>query len=210
MYKQCKVIAICNNTSPILGQLCTNRIEMFLWTQSHIDHNVIDTLPEYKKINTFHLYVLSDEKIEKGDLVFDMDNPQLSTKVIINDDGSCNNSTGYLKIIASTNLSFNLSELPQEFITNYIELYNKDNKIEDVLVEYEYIPGGRTDIINIWEKGYGLQLKLNSDNTINIKELKNSYTREEVISLLKTFRNELLTTEKTGIEYTDKFITEIL
>lgn len=87
---------------------------------------------------------------------------------------------------------------PQQFIEDYIKEYNKGNVITDVEVEYEKI------INPIWESyfeftdscmknGYNEQwylkekLKVNPDNTINIKPTKDSWSREEVKQLLNKF-----------------------
>lgn len=75
-----------------------------------------------------------------------------------------------------------LPQPSQQFITKYIEEYNKGNIITDVLVEYDsYTPG-------IDDSGYGFAIgkeietiKVNSkDNTITIKKLKGSWNRSEI------------------------------
>lgn len=75
--------------------------------------------------------------------------------------------------------------LPQptkEFIQKFVEEYNRDNIITDVMVEYvgkihNQFSGANAQWIEYI-------IKISSDNTINIKPVKNTYSREEVIELL--------------------------
>jgi len=129
-----------------------------------------------------HLYFLSDDEIKEDDwYLFNDSIHQLRRGDIA--------STNCKKIIATTDTSLSsithstypsgnttgvrtLVELPQpsiSFIEKYIKEYNNNIPITDVLVEYwahtEEYP----------------QLKVNSkDNTITIKKVKDSWSREEV------------------------------
>jgi hypothetical protein len=60
--------------------------------------------------------------------------------------------------------------IPESFINYYVNEYNKDNKINKVLVEVYYKEGGRIEAPPYYKKGYGIQLKLNNSNFINIKK----------------------------------------
>lgn len=136
-----------------------------------------------------------------------------------------NSIAGCYKIIATTDESLTIGEedswknrkdilypnklpqIPTDFIKLYVEEYNKGNVIDKVLVEYQkYFKPGEV----IYE------LKLNSDNTINISlpeetildelrknddvkhylreqcELANGkmYSREEVVEILHTYQEE--------------------
>jgi len=82
---------------------------------------------------------------------------------------------------------YEFPKLPQHFIEYYVKEYNNGNVVKEVMVEYsgcdcegKYVPDHRI------QDGCGLRLKLNSDNTINIKLIKESWTREEVIVLVKS------------------------
>lgn len=119
---------------------------------------------------------------------------------------------GAKKIIATTDKSLKLYEaetitrapgfslktddicLPQpspEFLKVFVREYNKGNQIEQVMVEYEAVPNeydnpltnpeGKEDFPNSkWE------LKTNPiDNTICIKPIKDSWTRDEVSLLIR-------------------------
>ena len=77
---------------------------------------------------------------------------------------------------------FEIPKPPQSFIKNYIEEYNKGNVITNVLIEYE---------ITKSEVFYSNDVPCNSikinpkDNTITIKKVKDSWTREEVENLCR-------------------------
>jgi hypothetical protein len=78
-----------------------------------------------------------------------------------------------------------LPSIPQSFIEYYVKEYNKGNVVKEVGVEYsgcdcegKYVPDHRI------QDGCGLKLKLNLDNTINIKPIKDSWTREEILKIV--------------------------
>ena len=155
-----------------------------------------------------HLYIISDDNIEVGDYVYNIkfnDIYQIThskESIVFNTE-----KYNYIKkVIATTNKHlvqpkkvisrdeigniYNAIYLPQpsdSFITKYIDSYNQNNVITDVLVEYETVSNGinsdNTDL------SYIHKLKINDKfNTITIKEIKNSYSREEVEGLLDTYR----------------------
>ena len=80
-------------------------------------------------------------------------------------------------------LEYSLPYLSEQFIEDYIKEYNKGNVITEVEVEYE------SKNISDDEGFFNLAdiLKLNPDNTINIKPTKDSWSREEVKQLLNKF-----------------------
>ena len=75
-------------------------------------------------------------------------------------------------IIAVTDSSFDLPSIPQSFIERYVEEYNKGNIIEDVMVEYDH---------NLPEYGGVMPRVSATDNTINIKIIKDSWNRAELL-----------------------------
>jgi len=168
----------------------------------------------------YHLYITSDEEIEQGDYWIYI-NPKewdLPQESIVKNNlpkewfeklwDRCN----YKKIIATTDplgkyIGVQLPQVPQFFISHYIGEYNKGNKIKKVEVEYEY--NWKTNIdFDLIDSTKELIIKLNSDNTINIKSIKN-WTREEVINKLEDFRNELAYNRISRTEF-DKWIKENL
>jgi hypothetical protein len=104
-------------------------------------------------------------------------------------------NSGYREVLSTTDSSlnekiemlgtgstyiFNLPNISISFINQFIESYNQGNVINKVLIEVEI---RMTDIII----GKTIQLiKLNQSNEISIlTEQKQSYSREEVIKLLR-------------------------
>ena len=153
---------------------------------------------EYKEYQ--HLYIISDDEIKEGDwLVEGIPSlfPFAVIKVTKEDYDRCRENWQYgscRKIIATTDetlyltfnngktdLKFVLPKPSDSFIFKYIEEYNKGNQITDVLVEYKWNGGRAGD--------YEMIPKIDSDNTITIKKVKDSYSREEVIEILGKMRD---------------------
>lgn len=145
----------------------------------------------------YSLYILSDEEIKKGDWVCDgSDEPYQWTKGDVEDclyNLDAKDYKGCKKIIATTDKSLGadyngafggLGKSPQpsqSFIEKFVEEYNKGNVIIDVMVEYETI----TKRYGSCSIGEGVtmnveQLKVSKDNTITIRKVKDSWSREEV------------------------------
>lgn len=135
----------------------------------------------------YHLYFTSDDKIEKGDCYIS------DTNEVKRADNITHKSCKCKKIIATTDTSieikseqagdnawYNPYPKPSDsFISKYIEEYNKGNIITDVMVEYELKHTGWTEDQS--EYTYDEFLKINpKDNTITIKRIKDSWSREEV------------------------------
>lgn len=143
-----------------------------------------------------HLYFLSDEEIKVGDwwynsstgLIFQVS----SDNVAMYNQNSNMDRTGLKKIIATTDKS--LGEIPnsipgfnfpdklglpqpsQQFIEIFVKEYNKGNIITEVMVEYEAM---NTTIVG--RKYNDFEPKINpKDNTITIRKVKDSWSREEV------------------------------
>ena len=215
-FKRVKVVMLPTNEKAIVGILALYR-NINRYNDSYLDIVERIEMQDYLKIWTSnglltegkgatvkaeyqHLYVLSTEKIKEGDWVFHLD-----SKTILKYDLDEKANNTYKKIIATTDDSLGFSfkvnhgasttttftSLPrpsQQFIKKYVESYNKGNVITDILVEYEEggsYSGNKGLIIKEW-------LKINpKDNTITIKKVKDSYTREEHISNIKKFSLEL-------------------
>ena len=102
--------------------------------------------------------------------------------------------TGYREVLATTDetlyltfnngktdLKFVLPKPSDSFIFKYIEEYNKGNQITKILVEF-VAPTAKD-----WNT-----LKVDSDNTITIKKVKDTYSREEVINLLYKYNDGII------------------
>jgi hypothetical protein len=185
MFKKCKVVMLPTNRKAVNGQLCLNNSYLPNLTQPLvIGYDSPHLTPQ-------HLYILSDDEINDGDWIFvDYYHRTESYK----DKGiwrfkkpSCpmpywGNTRFAKKIIATTDPFLNLPSPSQSFIDKYVEEYNKGNKIEYVMVEYDLIRH-TTPIGTCYEEQDFL--KVNSkDNTITIRKIKDSWNRDEVITLL--------------------------
>lgn len=154
-----------------------------------------------------HLYILSDEEIKKGDWVYrDTGTIFQMTKELSEYYKSISNTDVHkkYKIIATTDKSLMYLEsdyscyLPQpsqSFIEHFVEEYNKGNVITEVEVEYNEIVVFK----QVLNEGFGsyyhkeepeFVLEINPDNTINILTKKDSWSREEVIELIKKFTKD--------------------
>lgn len=175
--------------------------------------------------NNQHLYILSDDEIKEFDwfLTFDVVGrpanichaSELRANGLMYDrvTDNCYNFTvenSSKKIIASTDKTLNLPEPSQKFIEYYVKAHNDGTPITEVNVEYkEYTVDG---IVWFQESPYSIKhtkkrLKVNTDNTITIKRVKDSWNRKEVEELCtKAFRTQF-GTGKYGIE---KWIKENL
>jgi hypothetical protein len=213
MYKKCKVVILptdkAENAILVTTYHKAEHHNKQLFTQMYLKDN---------GTSSYHLYILSDEGGKKGEWVNDFVN-HINPEILINEDGSCSKENGYLKIIASTDSSltqykcgnniplsdhncthkiYSVNFIPQSFIDKYVCEYNKGNKIEEVMVEYDtqwltgngwfnhapIIPEGKDQDKRINDLQLRDILKLNPDNTINIKSIKDSWSRNEVIKLL--------------------------
>ena len=181
MYKKCKVV--------ILAQKKLDN-SIVLHTGGHPTRNT-------QVLTNYNLYILSDDEIKEGDWCIMLDsfnhvfsNPQQ----YLGEEKGHHLNKGLKKIIASTDSSLNkepfidwecrykpIPYIPQSFIDKCVSEYNKGNKIEEVMVEYE----GFDNLNSMNDSSIlGIILNLNPDNTINIKSVKDSWTREEVISVI--------------------------
>lgn len=153
-----------------------------------------------------HLYILSDEEIKEGDWFLDTYDNVLQCASItsdtvryIQDSWECFAYRNHVrKIIATTDsLPLNsiihngdlfVSSIPKSFSFLYIYEYNKGNVIKEVEVKYEDC--GTEDIGSVGNLEHldtivgvflmGHRLRINSDNIINIKRSKDSWTKEEL------------------------------
>src|ERR1035437_1475858 len=104
-----------------------------------------------------------------------------------------NHSNVVGKIIASTDVSLNLPEPSKSFINKYIDEYNKRKIITDVMVEYYSSDDNMDGYVSMFGgKPVGDTLKLNSDDIITIRKVKDNWNRDEAIELCKkAFNREI-------------------
>jgi hypothetical protein len=167
-----------------------------------------------------NLYILSNEEIMVGDWYYtslEHDNPFIRQCKVIDKSkeywldnnlkyqGELKSNYGSYKIIATTNPSVGIFDEnnhqlyyypspSKSFIQKYVDEYNKVNIITEVLVEYNTSDENMDGYVSMFGgKEIGDTLKINSkENTITIKRIKVSYSREEVIELCrKAFNAEI-------------------
>ena len=169
-----------------------------------------------KLCNPQHLYITSDEEIKEGDWMFES-----YFSIGTGKKGSIRQFPGfgsnfphhnlgmYNKIIATTDTSIgitdhkispvpNFIDLPQpsnDFINKYIEKYNKDEQIVDVLVEYER--KNNTGLYGI-ELEFWYESKIDKNYCITIKPVKDNWNSEEVKILINEFHKDFC--EGTGTD----------
>lgn len=201
MYKDCNVVMLPTNekeSSSILLGVLPN--------VATLTKNVLDDTHDWMKFGKpQHLYIISNEKIKKvfkgyAIAVLKEDNriKELIEVITVQKDG-CNRYTSIeyqqfsfkyhsiYPIIATTDTSLKLPQPSKQFLQYYIKEYNKDI-ITKVEVEYE----------DYWIKAdYSLDVAyrpvINPDNTINIKPIKDSWSREEVESLIREWASFTVT-----------------
>lgn len=152
---------------------------------------------------TNHLYILSEDEIKEGDWFVKIrgfnGKPSLykEKKAAFLNSEWLNSSdvNDCFKVIASTDQSLELPEPSKAFIEKYVDLYNKGQQIEEVNVEYELVGHSTTLGIENWEP------KVSSDNTITIRKIKDSYTRDEVVELFDKLNQDLQTEYNVDCPY---------
>ena len=156
----------------------------------HYKNNIPDE--EFKSYQ--HLYIISDDGIKKGDYIY----CTITNIIEIDKYNHDDLIRDWKKVIATTDSSLwrpshkyasdviLLPQPSQQFIEKFIEEYNRGNVITDVLIEYELISNeeyfGNTVNPDYDVPYFDEKLKINpKDNTITIKKVKDSWSREEVI-----------------------------
>lgn len=138
---------------------------------------LFDNTPSIFGYPAQHLYFLSNEEIKKGDWYLN-----IVSNEIVNVDFNIDYEQNHCKkIIATTDISLQLPQPSKEFIQVYIKTYNEGKPITKVLVE---IDNEWIDTSGKMAFGIPYQLKVNSNNEVIIKKIKDIYTREKVIELL--------------------------
>jgi hypothetical protein len=124
------------------------------------------------------------------------------------------------KIEATTDPSLDLPLIPQSFIEKYVE---KQGKIEEVMIDL-------VRVVNCPENHFRVNYevqdnmtfcpkcivsiipKTRKDNTVIVSPIKDSWTREEVVNLIRNFRNDILIeVQKGGVSnFTEEWINKNL
>ena len=176
-----------------------------------------------------HLYIISDDEIKEGDWMYlqEGESPLTKQGEIAQCKSKGKDGLTWKKIIATTDSSLKIEKkgfsgllnkevmligdsLPQpspSFIEKYIESYNNGNPIVDVMVETVIGQGYyKGETIPIQE-----HLKIDKNNTITIKKVKDSYTEDELKKLLRAASRKRYTFEEAiRIGELDKWIQDNL
>lgn len=219
MYKQHQLVLVATDSTTKKGDLCldnTGKVLMVSLTDNH----------PYKQQ---HLYILSEENIEAGDWII-RGNGSYGPRKVIEVRGNkilCSDNWNNKdcesefdideckKTIASTDKSlvidngFNadsinwqqLPQIPQSFIEYFITEFNKGNRINKVNVEYEEVLPSNGNYMELVEV-----LKINQTNEINIKPIKEFWSREEVEKLLHILAHDVSINNWNSYEPVEKWI----
>lgn len=201
MWKTCQLIMLSANTKAEVGEYAI-MLNSTTGINPYLSHGIIQREQGFNiKCNKQHLYITSDEKIKEEDWFIILDGTSsihqcksVSLEYIDFKDvnGFCSKPSVCKKIIATTEKSLNLPKIPQFFIENFVKEYNTGNVIKEVSVKYE------TKLERVFShSGNRIQeksdpfLKVNpKDNTITIRKVKDSFSKEEVIELLRNFNED--------------------
>ena len=209
MLKKCKIVMLSTNEPSKIGNLVT-------YQKRNLAKVIKEGInPKDSTVQFWNLYIISDDEIKKGDYIYctitnAIEIAKYNHDYLIRD---------WKKVIATTDTSlyihqketislpervFYLPQPSEQFIQKYIEEYNRGNIITDVLVEYELISNEEyfLNTINPDENVpyFDEDLKINPKyNTISIKKVKDSYTKEEVDRMLDEQAS------KTTAEMMEKF-----
>jgi len=222
-YKPAEVVMVTTNVADnallLLNLRGSKHLEYFnnkYFTQAYLKNS---------NLSSQHLYITSDEEIKDGDniLIIKSHKDLLKNDIIkYNSSIQSIDINNCKKIIATTDKSLiykdkddeilGRCQLPQpstQFIKAYIEAYNNGKPITKVMVEYnEFL-----EMNDPTGKYTTYELKRDKDNTITIKSIKDSWSREEVINLLHLFGVNINDIEKQTVcpvNYIDEWIEQNL
>lgn len=203
MYKEHKIVMLPSEDKSI-NQLIKNKYtnKLSICKQLNADD---ESSWEYQ-----NLYILSDEEIRENDWFINELNqvwqhngkvqPSIKSKKIIS---TTNKSLSWIEhddtVPYPKGKQYFVPQIPQYFIEYFISEYNKGNVIDKVEVGYEignweHETSVHRKCVNCGTSNHKLDaynckctntLKVNPDNIINIKPIKTSWNREEIIEILK-------------------------
>lgn len=219
MWKECNIHLLSSNESNIVF---ANLRNILYWN-----------LERYKKTEystPYHLYITDDSVIKEGDWCYHF---EISQEYTIIKDGikskSLHPAQGVFqwkntenewykkakKIIATTDESLVLNNntpfakllpnISQDFLKVYVEEYNKGNKIEKVLVEFEEYAVGNYGLSD-GEPTIDIRVKLSPTNEVYINLIETSIVHQFVKEIQDEFKND------TNLDYltfaADRFINK--
>jgi len=211
-FKKCQVLLLPTNEKAKIGEYAL-MLNSATGIKAYLSCGIIQREEAYNmKCEKQHLYILSSEEIKEGDWYmychfgeWIISNSRETLKNETNTLENLNKDDYFKKIIATTDFELRTPDsgmkagyymkdstpLPRpsdDFIKAFVE---KQGKIDKILVEYKepYNKlvgskiGSNIGHFTLTEENK-YRLKINPDNTINIKPIKDSWNREEVIELM--------------------------
>ena len=173
MWKECNIHLLPSNeaSSSMVIEVCKKQLSDLNIGQLAYTPRL---MPSKEYFDIINLYVTDDSEIREGDWII------WNSKVVQAINTKYHKTTK--KIIATTDTSLNLSQIPKQFIEYYISEYNAGRKIEKVDVEeVEYMTEGwiptynNPDNHNLdKEAELDYRLKLSPTNEISIKPVEDA------------------------------------
>ena len=184
------------------------------------------------RTNINHLCFVSDEEIKVGDwcvhlsrgYVFKVYNfgESNGSVTLIPSENNLPEDLEFLlvdckKVVATTDKSlvyltnngrvaYNLPQIPESFIKHYVNV----GGINEIEIEYleDFIDAYTEDRMR---RFYGKpKVKVDSNNCVFTHPIKDSWSRQEVIGILKEYRNCIMPVTQKEIDYLDKWINKNL
>jgi hypothetical protein len=152
----------------------------------------------HKAARNHYLYIISDDIIKNNSWTVGYGEIKQADDKMLEYLNSSNDKE-IKKIIATTDSSLTeytnrevngfsgdvpLPQIPQSFVEYYIAEYNKRNIITKVMIEYERLNVSYEWVNDTTGTIPEYKLLINSDNSINIKPIKNIWNKEEVKQLI--------------------------
>lgn len=198
-YKECGIVMLetTNVNNSLKGYL--DKSLLFSYQKEY------KTIPaEENFTGHFHLYITSDDEIKEGDRIYHIKDNYVDSQPAWYDHKILAGT--WKKIIASTNQTLGLPQPSDKLIQAYIEAYNKGEKIEKVLVEYDEVIGKYSK-----SKDDTYFIPKLKDNKIIIKKVKDKLecNRSQLLKLVHDVADFIENKNSTEFNI-DKWIEENL
>jgi hypothetical protein len=184
MWKQCDVVLLSTNNADNCLILYDKRNNPLVYERGYFTKEYLESI----NAKAFYIYILSDDEVKNEDYVY----PEKYSHIWKYRKAPCpmpywGNPNGCKKLIATNEVSKHLSLLSIEIINIIVDAYNKSethiigvDRIKKVMVEYEEFddPVDKFGISN----PKIVKPKI-IEGCINIKFIKNSWSRDELFDL---------------------------
>lgn len=204
-YQECDVVMLETSKTNNLNDIVLNSNKTRLATLNPL------TIDSKQPCTNQHLYILSNDEIKEGDWCISMNlaykKPFQCTNLLYAKEYNCK------KILATTDTSLKLPQIPTTFIQQYIDAYNNGNVIEKCLMKVEFGEISESYFDGECER-LPIHIKLNENNEISILPptvKKQMFSREEVeVLLFNLAEHYAMTSNKQEINDFNNWIKENL